>query len=368
MKTIIYAGTFQMPDKNAAAHRVLNNAKILKELGYNVVFVGANPQADSDFLKTKYSYDGFEIYELKCSGAAQKIIRFSKLEWLKELICKYDVSAVIAYDYCALGLFKMKKICNKKRITLIGDTDEWFLMSGKTITEKIIRKLDSEIRMRIIQPRLDAVITISNYLYNYYSGKTIAIKIPPLVDLEDEKYNNKKSENKKPTLVYSGSPSALKEALGEVVKSLNNIKDLDFLLKVVGITEESFKEIYDVEPDREKIEFLGRVSHKESLEVVKSSDYSVIIRPKSRVTMAGFPTKFAEAISLGTSVIANNTSDLADYLKDGKNGYLVDENNLENELRSILTSKNKPLVERELFDWRNYISQMQKFVNSIDMQ
>ena len=36
--SIIYIGGFELPDKNAAAHRVLNNAKIIRELGYEVFF------------------------------------------------------------------------------------------------------------------------------------------------------------------------------------------------------------------------------------------------------------------------------------------------------------------------------------------
>ena len=42
MKTnnsVLYIGGFDLPDKNAAAHRVLNNGKVLRELGYEVVFV-----------------------------------------------------------------------------------------------------------------------------------------------------------------------------------------------------------------------------------------------------------------------------------------------------------------------------------------
>ena len=56
METIIYIGSFEMPDKNAAAHRVLNNARNLRELGFNVVFVGLNANADAEFSKTKYEY------------------------------------------------------------------------------------------------------------------------------------------------------------------------------------------------------------------------------------------------------------------------------------------------------------------------
>ena len=41
-KTILYIGGFELPDKNAAAHRVLSNAKLFKLLGYNTVFIGTD--------------------------------------------------------------------------------------------------------------------------------------------------------------------------------------------------------------------------------------------------------------------------------------------------------------------------------------
>ena len=36
-ETVLYIGGFQLPEKNAAALRVVANAKILRELGYRVV-------------------------------------------------------------------------------------------------------------------------------------------------------------------------------------------------------------------------------------------------------------------------------------------------------------------------------------------
>ena len=38
--TIIYFGIFELPDKNAAAHCVINNGKIFTALGYRTVFLG----------------------------------------------------------------------------------------------------------------------------------------------------------------------------------------------------------------------------------------------------------------------------------------------------------------------------------------
>ncbi len=58
--TILYVGGFELPDKNAAAHRVLSNGKIFRELGYNVVFIDVDKslQYESDILTTKKNCPG----------------------------------------------------------------------------------------------------------------------------------------------------------------------------------------------------------------------------------------------------------------------------------------------------------------------
>ena len=192
--------------------------------------------------------------------------------------------------------------------------------------------------------------------------------LPPLVDLSDEKFafQTPKTENDIPTFVYSGSPSASKESLGDVVKCFDNITDLDYRLIIVGVTAEQFSAMYGFSPKSNKIEFRGRVPHKEALNAVRQSDYAIIIRPRTRVTMAGFPTKFAEAISVGTAVIANDTSDLSLYLKDGKNGYLADEKNLEHSLRDVLAAPINKNVSKEQFNYKNYITVTEKFFKSIE--
>ena len=47
MKIALYIGNFCFPDCNAAGKRVYANGKILKELGYKVVFVGVNKSIES---------------------------------------------------------------------------------------------------------------------------------------------------------------------------------------------------------------------------------------------------------------------------------------------------------------------------------
>ena len=61
--TVFYIGGFELPDKNAAAHRVLNNAKIFRELGFRVIFCGIDQNIEQPILEACV-VSGFESYPL----------------------------------------------------------------------------------------------------------------------------------------------------------------------------------------------------------------------------------------------------------------------------------------------------------------
>lgn len=66
--TILYVGGFELPDKNAAAHRVLSNAKIFRELGYNVVFCGVNREKVNTYNVVE-DIEGFASILTRCKTA-----------------------------------------------------------------------------------------------------------------------------------------------------------------------------------------------------------------------------------------------------------------------------------------------------------
>jgi len=365
--SVLYVGGFELPDRNPAAHRVLNNAKILKEIGYKVVFCGVDKEISARST-TPDIIEDFESYPLPYPTSTKKWIKqMVDISAYEELVAQLeDIKFIICYNLHAVPLAKLLKIAKRKNIRVISDCTEWYSNKFSFNPIKFIKCLDTILCMRVFQKKCDGMIAISSYLANYYSNhiKNIIV-LPPLVDLSDEKYQNKKkSGDGKTTFVYSGSPSASKESLGEVVKVFNRVDNVDFKLNVVGVTKEQFYNIYGIYPNNEKMIFMGRVPHKQAIEAVKQADYSIVVRPKSRVTMAGFPTKFTEAISCGTAVIANDISDIKEYLKGGKNGYLVDEYNLGEELINILTSKEAPTVERETFNYKNYLVDFDEFLQN----
>lgn len=366
--TILYVGGFELPDKNAAAHRVLNNAKIFRELGFNVAFCGINKEI-ADCTDYTEMIMGFESRPMSYPKSAWQWVRLllDRKHYLKSLSLYDDIKYVICYNLHAAPLAGLIRICRKNGIKLIADCTEWYENKLSLNPVKLIKCIDTALCMRVFQKKCDGMIAISSYLADYYkkSVKKVIV-VPPLVDLSDEKYSfvGEKPENAVKTLVYSGSPSASKEALGELVNCLNNITDCDYRLKIVGITKSEFEKMYGIGPN-EKVEFMGRVSHKEAIEAVRRGDYAVIIRPKTRVTTAGFPTKFAEAISVGTPVIANDISDLAQYLSGGKNGYTVTLANLQADLQKILSSNEIPKTESDIFDYRKYRKGFEELLKSL---
>ena len=223
--------------------------------------------------------------------------------------------------------------------------------------------------MKVIHFKLDGMIVISKYLENFYKKKVKTIYIPPLVDKNEKKWQDiNGNENEIISLTYAGSPGKNKDKINKIVKLLYESHLDNFKLNLIGFTKEEFIKEYPeeretIEKISDKIKFFGRISHIEVLKILKKSDFSIFFRDINRVTMAGFPTKFAESFSCGIPVITTKTSDLCDYLKEGINGFWLEED-IKESLNKILKTKNlkemKKNIDRETFDFRNYIKEFKK--------
>ena len=271
--TVLYVGGFELPDKNAAAHRVLSNAKILRELGYNVVFSGVD-KATSTFAKSSKIISGFKSFPVPYPcDTKQWIKQILSIECYSNIMDKFsDIKLVICYNLHAVPLARLISLCRRNNIKIIADCTEWYENRFSIKPVKLIKCMDTFFSMRILQKKCSGLIAISTYLAEYYKPSiNNIIIVPPLVDLDDAKFHFRdlKRKNDVPTFVYSGSPSTSKESLGDVVKTFENITEINFRLIIVGITGEQFSEMYGFAPKCSKIEFLGRVSHEESLNAVR---------------------------------------------------------------------------------------------------
>ena len=349
---VLYLGGFILPDKNAAAQRVVGIAKGLRELGFEVVFAngvdGLSPDA-----RCEKQYFGFKTLEYGREPATDYLVT------AKTALRTIDFIApdhVIVYNYPAASLNRIIKHCRKKGIRCIADVTEWSTAASGSVIYRTIKKLDTLYRMKTVHKKTDGVIAVSRYLFDYYRDRVRTVVIPPTVDIKDKKWETSGDKKKAATeLVYAGSPSAVKERLDLIVDAVEKAADsADVRVDVLGITEEQFAKIYRRSgPAPASVRFLGRVDHKEAIEAVKKADWSVIIRDNNRVVRAGFPTKLVESISCGTPVIANRFSDVDLYLDESNGVIAEDTDSLPEVIRQCTQKTVSP--NRELFDYRNYL-------------
>lgn len=366
MKQILYVGGFEMPDKNAAAQRVLANAMTLRELGYEITFLG--PTKDRGNIVS-------EFYGFKCAyiDYPQNLA-----QWIKYIITfvstsnmlKYKPDYVILYNFPAIASMRILRACHKRSIKVFHDLTEWEASVGWSPRE-IIRKIDINLRMRYCMKRMDGVIAISRYLYNYYSRYTNAILVPPTVDLTNIKFNRERQlvARTPVKLVYAGTGGCIKDRLDDIIYAVIVVDNVE--LTVVGLTKEQYEQVYGKLPICHNVYFKGRVSHQEAVNTVCNADFQVLVRKNTLKNKAGFPTKFVESMSCCTPLIATLSSNIGDYLVDGKNGFIVDDrNSLQSVLEKVSKLSNEEVIEMKEncrnfigFDYRCYKEEFLKLFN-----
>lgn len=368
----IYIGGFDLPDKNAAAQRVIANGKALRELGWNVQLVGLDKKPDC------FYYEGFCCCNLKYPTTLIEWISYlSSVNNYLPFLDKVHPKMVIAYNHPAAALEKLVDYCKLHDIKVVADCSEWYNPEGNII-KKAIKGWDTKKRMTDVHLRMDGVISISRYLHDYYMERGVkSILLPPLVDIQSEKWLSydrfTHTKTDEIVLIYTGSPGH-KDALDQIVSTVSSLpEELKVRFEIVGLNQEQFMNAYNhVREISGRIHFNGRLSHAETLKLLFTSDFQVFIRNDNIATKAGFPTKFVESITAGVPVLTNLTSNIGDFLSEGVNGFPLDFTSNETLYASLLRVLRlsresidavKKSIDRRTFDYRNYIEQIKHFLD-----
>lgn len=340
MLNIAYIGNFGFPDKNASGKRVLGNCKALLNFGYNVFCIGPGNE-------NKYSYEGIVVYSINRGNEIERVLR-SKLAIIENILEKENIECIILYGaiFTEKENIKLIKWCHKKNICVIYDQVDWLDLNWHNPIRAIIRAWNHKLIKNNIIPSCDGVICISSYLENYYLKNNIdVLVVPPLalnkVDKISLDFNEKNiklvyagttSDIRRPTSQWKDRIDIMFEMLYEVSK-LESIKP--FTLDIYGMTKERYLNMFPlkernkgemiIDKLRTRVIFHGNVSNSETMARIKNADFTILIRDKKRATMVGFPTKVSESISCGTPVLCNDTSDIKNYIKNGKNGFVMND-------------------------------------------
>ena len=364
--TIVYYGGFSLPDKNAAANRVVSNGKIFKALGYNVVFLGAEYD-NGNYAGVKSLGDGM-MCEAHPSGVIDWVKQILLFKNLKKVIEKASaVKLVILYNVPFVTLCLAKGFFKKDGIEVAYDCTEWTQFTDGSFVKKIFKYIDEFFIRKFAHRIADKMIVVSETMLKAYKGKKKIIKLPPLIDLSDDIWHQPiEKEEGGFTFCFAGFPDGNKDYIGTVVEAFSLLECNNVNLKIVGITKDKFLEMYKNISIGENIDFFGKLTHSEAVKQILLSDCYVFIRPSDRRNNAGFPTKFVESYSCGVKIITTDVSDVRMYAEAECD--ILPCNDV-NELRVAMTNaisstpKREQILLRDTFDYKNYIDETQRWLN-----
>ena len=388
---IIYLGAFRLPIYDAAAARVLNMAKAIRDGGHRVTLFswGGRYRQNDKTAEGNYYVDGFRYIitnELDASGGFVSRVkgRLTRGETTKNLLSHWPdkIDAIIAYNGSLINW--LITFCRHRDIKLINDMTEWYSNSELRLSERIPYLYS----MSVIQKRVKNKIVISSYLDKYYS-MTHNVIVPATCDISESKWKENLDYARGVagdfygiTLIYAGNP-AHKDQVHHVINAVQHLLEEGTAIRflILGTTRESYLSNYSVllktRELHRNIVFLGQLSQEVIPSFYHLADFMVLLREQTRKSNAGFPTKFAESFISGTPVIANLTSDLGLFLKDGENGFVVEEPSEQAVYRTlkervvgmsrdqITSMKASVKMVSGRFDYHAYVEPISEFMDSL---
>ena len=332
---ILLCGLLKYPAGDAGSVRQEKLAQLLMRLDHKVMVIGLGA-ANGGKMETCNGvvYTSFRSDKPGMVGKVQSHLRYWKK--LKQMIETYKAEAVLAYDIGPGNMQKLKKLCRKKGILLIHDSVEWYSPEqfrwGKLAWS--YRRKD-RLNRRVIDQNCRC-IAISKYLQQHFQSKGIqTVNIPIMVTPEDI-CREKHLLEEKVVFTYAGQPGK-KDYLHVMLDAFLLLpEDLreKAVFHIVGCTAQQMVAagISEAVLDQlaPQLEVHGRVPRASVLELLKKTDFTLLMRSaEQRYAKAGFPTKVVESLSTATPVICNLTSDLADYLTDGADSLIVENDSAE---------------------------------------
>lgn len=339
-KIVFYIAHIELPDINALAHRVLANCIALREAGYRPILIGYSRDraTSTNIEETHFVVNGFDCYNLPYpvsnSEWAKDAISYQKLNKFISGFLPEGVHSIVCCSIGSTNFYGLMRFAKKHGIHMVSDTEDWFDEFMGNIIRRTYKKLDEEIYVKVLKPRIKNVITISSFLYDYYTKNhnCNCLIVPSLTVSTDKRFQNLPEyvDDGKLKYVYSGNPGfkGSKDRVDWCVEAFAKNAPSHAVFDIFGITKEDYIRLYPEKAtyaDDSRIVFHGFCENKICLEYIAKADFSIFARMVTQATLAGFPTKFAECLTMGVPSVTTPTSDLKDYIENGVNGFVSEE-------------------------------------------
>lgn len=321
---IAYIGPFSFNSTHASALRVRGISYALASAGARV-FIATT----TVFGQTYEAFDP-EPGVVEVHRKVNSVLRtarglraltdgYDTYSWLDSL--PTSVAAVLVYGTDIKYLLPALKWTRKHGVPLVLDVVEWYESSHLPLGRWGPFAIANHVAMNSLSIRADKVLAISSYLASHYNRHAIpTLIVPPLFRIDHAIPRSTGSLDGRIQLAYVGIPAKKDRITIENLIMLSREPDLrkDIKITLGGPTIASLIETGILRNSTEcgDLEARGVLNRRDALNLVASSSFTVLQRPPQRYAQAGFPSKVAESVLLGTPVLSNLTSDLNLYLED----------------------------------------------------
>ena len=350
MKKILYVGQIAIEGSASCTH-VRNRARFFNNIGYEVYGLSECPKnecdkvEDTDFLKYVYMKPFHGKGKVRGAGwiadqflgihTYNEIIRALKFI-SPDIIILYELNSIVVEE-------RIRAYCEKHNIRLIIEVTEWMEVENRKeiATRGIVWQKD--IQKRYIDKRCGNIIAISEFLYEHYRNQGCnVIRLPPLVyDFvdKDQVFRDRDAVKlRQVKLVFAGTTD-FKDYLEPILKAIRKMNDAEIkiIFDVVGPSPDAIESMLECSsPTQYGINCYGRLSHENTLSIVRKADFSVLMRENKRYAKAGVSTKFVEAMSLAVPSICTAVGGTDAFVTDGVDGVLIKDNSVHEVLDKLM--------------------------------
>lgn len=378
MNILILSNSF-FPEGEAMSTRWLTFSKLLKQLGFNVYVISLYSKEKNGSFEDVCSYESI----------SQSVERFDYYTLPKRLYnsCKTYIKKnrvdIIFMGRMFFGFKSFRKLTKKHNIPLIIEQCEWLDKTNFKFKKMHPLYIANCLNINCFYKKADGIVCISRFFEDFYKKKGCkTIRIPAILDSGNIEYKAHLL-NSPLKIAFFGSLGGTKDLLDDFLIAFNEYHSLNkaFQFHIYGPSQADIDNLLVKNgisySTRESIFIHGKMSHKETLSAVMNSDFTFFARSNRRSSQAGFPTKFAESMALGTPVITNLTGDISLFLRDGVNGFVLNDLKKESFFNifdkiTMLSDDEKAAMRAEArktaelnFDYKNYCAQFDSFLNKL---
>jgi len=175
--------------------------------------------------------------------------------------------------------------------------------------------------------RAERVICLGKDTFEFYSKFGKCIIIPNGIDAEKFKFKKARRGN---NLVFVGRFTQQK-APDKLIRAMSSLPEYNLDIIGLGPLQEEVERLCS---ERKNCRILGYKTQEQLPQILNKKNFIVI--PSE---FEGLPIAMLEAMACGCIPIATKVGDIADVIKDGKNGFLLENNKPETIVRKIKSIK-----------------------------